>query len=82
MEAAVLGLKPVAEAEKVVVNAPMDGCFSLFNSPYYSHREGLAIDVYPRGMEQGSTAYSPVEGKVKRIYEFKPPKSKLFTYVS
>jgi hypothetical protein len=78
VEEAVLRLKPVAEAENIVVNAPIDGYFSIFNSPYYSHRKGLAIDVYPSGIEQGSTAYSPVEGKVKRIYEFKPPKSKFF----
>ena len=59
------------------IYAPKEGYISFFNSPYYAHRQNLAIDIYPPRKEL-LIAHSPVEGKIKKIYNFTPPNSKCF----
>lgn len=60
------------------IYAPKDSYISFFNSPYYAHRETLAIDIYPISEEKRLIAYSPVTGRIKKIFEFKPPTPKFF----
>ena len=65
-------LVPIAEVKDVVICAPEDASTSFYNSPYYSHKGGAAIDIYvPHG--DCDFAPSPVEGRVKKIYKFKAP---------
>ncbi len=46
--------------------------YSLFNSPYESHRNLEAIDIVPNG-DFGDEALSPVEGIVERVLKFRVP---------
>ncbi|MHA2313672.1 MAG: hypothetical protein ACXACF_00045 [Candidatus Hermodarchaeia archaeon] len=68
----------IATAEKVNIYAPKESYISFFNSPYYAHRENLAIDIYPTRDNPPITAYSPVTGRIKKIYTFNPPTPKFF----
>ena len=47
----------------------------FFNSSYYAHRENRANDIYSTNDEKKFMAYSPVTGRIKKIYDFKPPTS-------
>lgn len=49
---------------------------SFFNSPWFAHRKGLAIDIYNGYF--GTEALSPVNGTVFAIRRFQSPKSKYF----
>lgn len=70
-------LVPIAEVKDLIVCAPEDAFISFYNSPYYSHKGGAAIDIYvPR--RSCDFAPSPVEGRVKKIYGFKPPTPAFF----
>jgi hypothetical protein len=70
-------LVPIAEVKNVVVFAPEAAFVSFYNSPYYSHKGGAAIDIYePRN--NSDFAPSPVAGRVKKIYGFKPPRPRFF----
>ena len=70
-------LLPIAEVNDVVVCAPEDAFISFYNSPYYSHKGGAAIDIY-LSHRDGDFAPSPIEGRVKKIYRFKPPTLRFF----
>ena len=70
-------LLPVAEVKDVTVYAPKMGFISFYNSPYYPHTSGTAIDIYVPSRSYDFVP-SPVEGRVKKIYGFKPPRSGLF----
>jgi hypothetical protein len=78
MEGFTLQFLHVAKAENVNIYASNNSYVSFFNSPYYAHRENLAIDIYPTPKKKTVTAYSPVTGRIKKIYAFKPPTSKFF----
>ncbi len=70
-------LQPIARVGDVTVSAPEAGCISFYNSPYYPHISGAAVDIYvPR--QWYDVAPSPVEGRVKHIYAFTPPTSGFF----
>ncbi len=70
-------LVPIAEVKDVVVWAPEEAFVSFYNSPYYSHKGGAAIDIYePR--DTCDFVPSPVAGRVKKIYGFKPPRPRFF----
>lgn len=49
---------------------------SFFNSPWFAHRKGLAIDIYDGNF--GAEALSPVNGEVLAIRHFQSPESKRF----
>ena len=51
---------------------------SFFNSPYYSHKNRLAVDIYPTGNSFDALGLSPVEGTISKIYEIKTPRPKYF----
>jgi hypothetical protein len=69
-----LKLLPIAQVDDVTVSAPEAGCISFYNSPYYPHTSGAAVDIYVPSRWH-DFAPSPVEGRVAQIYEFTPPKS-------
>ena len=69
-----LRLLPIAEVKDVTVYAPKAGFVSFYNSPYYPHTSGTAVDIYLPGRSY-DFAPSPIEGRVKKIYGFTPPKS-------
>ena len=68
---------PVAESMGVRVHCPLEGRFSLFNSPYPGHRLKSGIDVYP-SLEFGGAAPSPVEGEVLTVRRVKAPRGRGF----
>ncbi len=61
----------------VRVHCPLEGRFSLFNSPYPGHRLKSGIDVYP-SHEFGGGAPSPVEGEVLTVRRVKAPRGRGF----
>lgn len=69
---------PVAHSTGIHVYAPRDGFVSFFNSPYYSHVNARAVDIYPNTNETAPYAPSPVEGTISNIYEFKAPRQRYF----
>lgn len=69
---------PVAKSMGIEIYAPDEGFVSFFNSPYYSHLNALAVDIYPNSDEAVPDAPSPVEGVISNIYEFKSPDQKYF----
>jgi len=69
-----LSLLPIAEVKDVTVYAPKAGFVSFYNSPYYPHTSGTAVDIYLPSRSYDFVP-SPVEGRVKKIYGFKPPRS-------
>lgn len=69
---------PVAKSMGIEIYAPENGFVSFFNSPYYSHMNGLAVDIYPDADEPVPYAPSPVEGTISNIYEFKSPSQRYF----
>ena len=71
-------LQPVAQSMGIEIYAPTNGFISFFNSPYYSHRNALAVDIYPNVDWQHPHAPSPVEGTITDIYEFKSPHQRYF----
>ncbi|MDQ1279790.1 MAG: hypothetical protein QG670_1052 [Thermoproteota archaeon] len=62
----------------VTIHARNEDFFSFFNSPYYSHINCSAIDIYPNTENPIIPALSPVDGIVSRLYEFKPPRPRHF----
>ena len=62
----------------IEVYAPEDSFISFFNSPYYSHMNALAVDIYPNPSGTASYAPSPVEGTITDIYKFKAPQQRYF----
>lgn len=73
-----LKLIPVAEVKDVIIHTPEKSFVSFFNSPYHSHKENTAVDIYINSREY-DFAPSPVEGRIKQICEVKTPKSRYFT---
>lgn len=69
---------PVAQSMGIEVYAPEDGFISFFNSPYYSHMNALAVDIYPNPSGTASCAPSPVEGTITDVYKFKAPQQRYF----
>ncbi len=68
----------VATAHGVEINATEDlSGFSLFNSPYHSHKNLEAIDLIPN-KNFGEEALSPVNGVVEKILKFKVKSVSLF----
>ena len=57
------------------INIPEKYFFSLFNSPYFSHKNMQAVDIYPR-LRFGDIVKSPVSGKIEKIKKVKSPKGK------
>ncbi|MGQ9722422.1 MAG: hypothetical protein ACUVXA_13995 [Candidatus Jordarchaeum sp.] len=51
---------------------------SLFNSPYYAHNHGIAIDIYLGPGKFGAEAPCPTPGKVINIQKVKAPIRKNF----
>jgi hypothetical protein len=64
---------PVAEVNSVKIFSKKTGFISFFNSPYPSHKELAAIDVYEFGADFGDIAYSPVNGEVLFTNENESP---------
>jgi hypothetical protein len=70
-------VEAIAYSEGVRVYCPIFGRFSFFNSPYPSHRNCSAVDVYP-GAGFGCEAPSPVEGEVIAIRAVRCPEGRGF----
>lgn len=68
----------VAKSMGMEIYAPENGFISFSNSPYYSHTNTLAVDVYPNIDVPFPYAPSPVEGTISNIYEFKAPSQRYF----
>jgi len=63
----------------VMVYAKNTDFFSFFNSPYYSHVNASAVDIYPKKRDADEAlAFSPVEGVISKIHEVKSPTPKHF----
>ena len=62
----------------VTIYAKKGDYFSFFNSPYYSHVNASAVDIYPREGNSETVALSPVDGIISKVYEFKSPRPKQF----
>lgn len=59
---------------KVMVYAKNDAFFSFFDSPYYSHVNASAVDIYPKKLNgDEDPVFSPIEGVVSKMYEVKSP---------
>ncbi len=65
-------MKPIVESMGVQLSCPLDGRYTLFNSPYPAHKENTGVDIYP-GDGFGGEAPSPVEGEVVLIRRVKAP---------
>lgn len=70
-------LLPIAEVKDLIIHAPERSFVSFYNSPYHSHKEDAAVDIYANSRDY-DFAPSPVVGRIKKIYGFKPPKSRHF----
>ncbi|MEM2922016.1 MAG: M23 family metallopeptidase [Candidatus Bathyarchaeia archaeon] len=68
----------VAESMGIPIYAEDGGFVSFFNSPYYSHMNFSAVDIYLGGKKFGEPAYSPAEGIVTLTRPFTPPNPKYF----
>ena len=66
----------IACAGGVSISAPAGGFVSFTNSPYYSHEQGQAVDIYP--LDPRSIASSPVEGRVADVFTVKSPRPRYF----
>lgn len=64
----------VARSGEILICAPRGGRVSFFNSPYRTHFELRAVDIYP----ELPFAPSPVAGKVVAIRKFTARKPKYF----
>jgi len=73
-----LNFLPLAKSKGVTVYAQKSDFFSFFNSPYYSHINTSAVDIYPGGSNLETLVLSPVDGTVSKLYEFKSPRPKYF----
>lgn len=62
----------------VTLYAQKGNFFSFFNSPYYSHFNALAVDIYPDRSDLETFALSPVDGAISKIHEFKSLQPKHF----
>ncbi|MFX0199424.1 MAG: hypothetical protein ACFFCW_25155 [Candidatus Hodarchaeota archaeon] len=67
---------PVAVFEGLRICCQQSSRVSFFNSPWFAHHKGLAIDIYDGNF--GAEALSPVNGEVLAIRRFQSPKSKHF----
>jgi len=70
-------VEAVACSKGVTVYCPKTGRLSFFNSPYPSHRNCSAVDIYP-GVGFGCEAPSPVEGEVVAVRAVRCPEGKDF----
>ena len=68
----------VARSGNVSLSVPDGSMISFHNSPYYSHRHGFAVDLYPLDSEFEALALSPIDGILRSIRRFKSPRSKWF----
>jgi len=68
----------VAHSGGITLTVPEDSMVSFHNSPYYSHNQGSAVDLYPSNREFGASALSPIDGIVRSIRRFKSPTPKRF----
>jgi hypothetical protein len=73
-----LSFIPLAKSKGVTIYAKKDDFFSFFNSPYYSHINSSAVDIYPRKSDLEVPALSPVDGTLSKIYEIKTPRPRYF----
>jgi hypothetical protein len=70
---------PVSSTGGVTVFAPAGGFVSFTNSPYYSHKHGLAIDIYPH--RRNATALCPVRGDLVKVFTVRSPRPRHFRAV-
>ena len=50
--------------------------FTLGTSPYYSHQNGLAVDIYQQFSLESYEVLSPISGEVEKTKEMRAPKPK------
>ena len=78
----VSALNRIKLAESCGVSIYLSDCFeyiSLFNSPYYAHNHGVAVDIYPGPGKFGAEALCPSPGRVVDIRKVKAPIRKNFS---
>jgi len=68
----------IGEAKGIKLHSQEDAYFSYFNSPYTSHSQAAAIDIYPHHQNWGDSVASPVSGKIIRIQKTKMGRKKEF----
>ncbi|UCD73188.1 MAG: hypothetical protein JSW01_00670 [Candidatus Bathyarchaeota archaeon] len=69
----------VARSGNVSLSVPEGSMISFHNSPYYSHKNRFAVDLYPPNSEFEAYALSPIDGILRSIRRFKSPRSKWFS---
>jgi hypothetical protein len=69
---------PIASSKGIDIFAPETGFISFFNSPYYSHKHTLAVDIYPNTEKYILHTPSPVEGTIRHVYEVESPRRRYF----
>jgi len=67
---------PIVKFQDVQAFCQQSSRLSFFNSPWFSHHQGLAIDIYDGFF--GEEACSPVEGEILAIKRFHSPESRYF----
>ena len=67
---------PIASSKGVTIFTPTISFISFTNSPYYSHKHGLAVDIYP--LSSKATGFSPVQGDILEVFKVKSPQPKYF----
>jgi len=67
---------PIAKFQNVCAFCQQSTRLSFFNSPWFPHRQGLAIDIYDGVF--GGAAFSPISGEILAVKRFKSPESKYF----
>ncbi|MFH0749101.1 MAG: hypothetical protein V1915_04205 [Candidatus Bathyarchaeota archaeon] len=68
----------IAQSMGIKIKAPENSFISFYNSPYYSHKNGLAVDIYPNNDDPLPYAPSPVDGTIINIFEFKASNKTIF----
>ena len=69
----------VARSGNVSLSVPEGSMISFHNSPYFSHKNRFAIDLYPPDPEFEAHALSPIDGILRSIRRFESPRSKWFS---
>jgi hypothetical protein len=64
-------MRRIASHKELNILAPETARFSFFKSPYPSHRNRSAVDIYYGNF--GDTAFSPVSGKIIDIRKYATP---------
>ncbi len=70
---------PVATFQGIDIFCQPSAKLSFFNSPWFPHRQGQAIDIYDGIF--GSEVKSPVDGIIQDIRRFHSPESKYFEHL-